>query len=129
MSNTQAKPRNYNLITPEVIAEFKAMRATMGNGSAVVREVIPEILKPGDRAWRIKKKSEDMENTPAVQFIDDSLQQIGKDAVQRLGHLVNSTNESVATKNVHYTIDHIRGQATKKSVTLTGKINIQNALD
>lgn len=118
--------RHYNRITPANIAIFKATEVELGNGSAAIRKLIPNHRNVGDRAFMIRKKAE-VQST--VDYIDKQLQQIGIAAVDRLGELVNSSNESVATKNVHYSIDHIRGQATKKSITLTGKLNIQNVLD
>ncbi len=126
MSNITKRSYVHRKITPQVIAQFKAFQAVYGNGTRAIEELEPNTLSAKDRAYRITKKDE-KQNTEL--FIDDQLQRIGIDAVNRLGMLVNSTNEAIATKNVHFSIDHIRGQATKKSINVTGKFNIQNVLD
>lgn len=97
-----------------------------GNGTNAVRSTEDQYFSPEQRAFQIKKKSKGVATS---QFIDDKLEQIGVDAINRLGELVNSTDEKVAQKSTHYTIDHIRGQATKKTISLTGKLNIQSVLD
>lgn len=118
--------RPYRRITPATVAQHRAQVLLHGNGSRAVDYQTPGYLNPGDRAYRLQKKSEGI---ATGQFIDDNLEQIGVDAIHRLGDLVNSTDERIAQKSVHYTIDHIRGQATKKSISLTGKLNIQSVLD
>lgn len=124
-TKTTKIPRVYRKITKAEIAAHEAAVALTGNGSAAQRYINPSILAPSARAFKIVRKSKTVDTS---QFIDDQLQQIGVDAVNRLGKLINSPNEAVATKNVHYAIDHIRGQATKKSIALTGKINIQDII-
>jgi hypothetical protein len=126
MTTKHKKKRHYNRITPAVIAQFKATEALEGNGSAAVRKLTPEIRNTANRAYQIRIKRDD--ETPE-QFIDDRLQQIAVGAVNRLEELVNSDDESIATRNVKYAIDHIRGQPTKKSISLKLKANIQNVLD
>lgn len=125
--NTEQKPkRQYRKQDAKTVAEFKALAAFHGNGTAAVRAMYPTMLSPSVRAFRLVKKSKEQSTDV---FIDNQLQQIGVDAVNRLGKLINSTNEAIATKNVQYTIDHIRGQATKKSIALTGRVNIQSVID
>lgn len=126
MKTENKKPRAYRRITAKTVAQFKVLEAIHGNGSAAVRELEPTRISPKDRAFRITKKSETQDTNS---YIDDQLQQIGIDAVNKVGKLVHSTNEAIATKNSQYVIDHIRGQATKKSIAITGRINIQNVLD
>lgn len=123
---SKRKPRIYKKITASTLAEFKALRAIEGNATAAVRILEPTRLAPASRAFKIAKKSKEQHT---ADFIDMQLQQIGIDSVNRLGKLVNSSDERVATKNIHYAIDHIRGQATKKSITLSGKIKFQSVLD
>jgi hypothetical protein len=125
-TQSKRKPRVYRKITAAQLAEYKALKALEGNGSAAVRILEPTRLAPKDRAYRLAKKSEAQST---ADFIDSQLQQIGIDSVNRLGKLVNSSDERVATKNVHYAIDHIRGQSTKKSITLSGKLKYQSVLD
>jgi hypothetical protein len=126
METQKKKPRVYRKITAARMAEFKALKAEHGNGTAAIRALEPTRLAPKDRAFHIAKKSETQRT---ADFIDDQLQQIGIDAINRVGKLVNSSDERTATKNSHYVIDHIRGQATKKSITLSGKLKYQSVLD
>jgi hypothetical protein len=120
------KPRVYRKVTAAQLAEFKALKAIYGNGSAAVRALEPTRLAPKDRAFRLAKKSEQQST---ADFIDNQIQQIGVDAINRIGKLVNSTDERVASKNSQYIVDHIRGQSTKKSITLSGKLKYQSVLD
>lgn len=126
MNSETNKPRTYRRITAGTVAEFKALEVATGNGSAAVREQYPETISKGDRAFRIRKNSEKL---PANEFIENQLQQIGIDAVNRLGMLVNSSDEKVAGVNTRYAIDQLRGKAVTKSVSLVGKVNIQSVLD
>lgn len=115
----------YKRITPRTVAQFKAEEALHGNGSAAVRYLESTRIGVKDRAFRIKKKSEEQS---AVDFIDNQLQQIGVDAVNRLGKLVNSTDERVASKMVTYTIDHLRGQAVRRTESKHLQVNIETVL-
>lgn len=118
--------RIYRKITSYEVGVFLGLKALEGNGTKAIRRLGLGYLAPHDRAFKLSRKAEEQDTGT---FIDEKLQQIGVDAVNRVGELVNSTDEAIATKNAHYTIDHIRGQATKKQVTLHGKFNIQNVLD
>lgn len=120
------KPRAYHKITAAQLAQFKALKTLSGNGSAAIRQMQPELLAPHGRAWKMVKKIKEVN---ATEFIDDQLQLIGVDSIQRLGLLVNSTDERVAQKSVHFTIEQIRGKATQKSIALTGKLNVQDVLE
>jgi hypothetical protein len=118
--------RIYKHITPEAVAIHRARALQHGNGTAAVRASDPGYFAPQFRAYKLAKKAKGI---ATAQFIDEQLQQIGVDAIHRIGDLVNSTDERIAQKSSQYVIDHIRGQATKKSISLTGKLNIQNVLD
>lgn len=98
----------------------------MGNGSAAVRALTPSVRAVGNRAFRLRKlaKKED-----ATQFIDNQLQSVAVDGINRIGEAVASPDEKIALKASMYAVDHVRGQATKKSITLHGKANIQSVLD
>lgn len=120
------QPRTYKKITAAQLAEFKALKALHGNGSAAVRALEPTRLAPGQRAYRFVKKGETQQT---ADYIDNQIQQIGVDAINRIGKLVNSSDERVASKNSQYIVDHIRGQATKKSISLSGKLKFQSVLD
>lgn len=127
MKTTQtSKPkRQYRRVTPSEVANHKALVALYGNGAAAVRAVYPTMLDPSKRAFRIVKKSQDM-NT--LDYIDDQLQQIGQDAVQRIGKMVNSSDEKVATKNSHYVVDQLRGQPIRRSESKHLQLNIEAVL-
>ena len=118
--------RQYHRITPEQVASLEALTALLGNSTAGVRVLTPTVKNPANRAFAIRKKT--VEKSTEV-FIEEQLQQIGVDAVNRLGEVISSPDEKTALKASMYAIDHIRGQATKKSIALTGKLNIQNVLD
>lgn len=126
MTQQNKKPRTYKRITPQTVAEYKALEVLHGNGAQAVRDQYPETLVPKDRAFRIRTKAD---HIAPLEFIDDQLQQIGLDAVNRLGMLVNSSDEKVAGVNTRYVIDQLKGKAVQKSVSLSAKVNIQSVLD
>lgn len=123
--NKPIMPRQYRKVTPAEIAQHKVASAVYGNGTQAVRALYPTMLSPSTRAFRIVQKSA-QQNT--IDFIDDQLQQIGVDAVNRLGKLVNSVDEKVATKNAHYVVDHIRGQAVRRTESKSLQLNIEAVL-
>lgn len=63
------------------------------------------------------------------EYLDMYMQQSAITAANRLEELVNSENEKIATQNVHYVLDHVRGKAVQRSVTAHAKVNIQDLLD
>ena len=63
------------------------------------------------------------------EYLDMYMQQSAITAANRLEQLVNSENEKIATQNVHYVLDHVRGKAVQRSVTAHAKVNIQDLLD
>lgn len=125
MSNNK-QVREYHKITPAQMAKYKALEAILGNGTAAVRKLNPTLLSPKDRAYKIAKKSEKQNTTD---FIDDSLQLIGVDAINRVGMMVNSTDEKIATKNSHYVIDHLRGMPLRRSESKHLALTIEAVLD
>lgn len=127
MKTVTKTKRSYNKVNSSAIARFKAQEiANNGNGAKAVRLLNPELLKPEARAFKLRKKSKE---TNATDFIDDTIQQIGVDAINRVGIMVNSTDERIATKNSHFVIEQIRGKATQKSISLTGKFKLQDVLE
>lgn len=123
--------RPYRQITNDEIARYKVAKLRYGNGTQAVIAIAHALhgtsyLAPHDRSFRILKKAE---KKSTLDFIDEQFQRIGIDAVNRVGQLTNSRDERIATKNSHFVIDHLRGKATQKSISLHGKINIQNILD
>lgn len=119
-------PRQYKRITPTEIAQYKALEAIEGNGAAAVRSYYPTLLKPKERAWKIRTKKVD---TNAVDFIEDSMQQIGIDAIQRVGKMINSSDERIATKNSQFVIDHLRGKAVQRSESKHLNLTIETVLE
>ena len=119
----------YKRITPRVIADFTATELIEGNGTATIRKLEDTRLSPHSRAWRISKKRNELENDNAINFIESSMQQIGKDAIQRVGNMVNSIDERVATKNSHFVIEQLRGKAVQKTEGKHLNINIEAVLD
>lgn len=124
MANKQT--RKYRRITPQTVAEFKVAEHLNGNGSKAVRDLTPGYFNEGNRAFRIRKKAQ---TESSLEYIDNTLQVIGVDAINRLGDLVNSTDEKVAGVNTRYVIDQLKGKAVQKSVNLSAKVNIQSVLD
>lgn len=126
MKSTKNKKRQYKRITRETVSKHKAAELLAGNGSAAVELTDPEYRSRHDRAYRIRKKAENM---PTSQYMNDSLDQIAAEAIQELGELIHSNDEAIRTRNVHYAIDQTRGKAVTKSIAIVGKTNIQSVLD
>lgn len=129
MQNEKPK-RQYKKIKPRDVANHQAQEILSGNATAAVRALEPD-RAGGDnaianRARRIVMKRE---TGTVSEYIDDQLQQIGSEAIDRVSELVQSSDERIATKNAHYVIDQIRGKAVQRSISLTGKLNIQSVLD
>lgn len=122
----QTPKRTYKKITPRTVAQHVAQVALEGNGTQAVRAIDPEYRAPQARAHRIVTKSKDV---AVGEYIENSLEQIGSEAIDRIGELVHSEDERIATKNAHYVVDHIRGKAVQRNISLTGKLNIQSVLD
>ena len=124
--STKTKKRTYKKITPRTVAIHAAHEIVEGNGAAAVRATDPEYRDEYSRANRIARKSN---NETAAEYIDKGLEQISESAMQRVGELVQSRDERIATKNAHFVIEHIRGKAVQRNISLTGKLNIQSVLD
>lgn len=122
----QKQPRVYKRITSRTVALHEATAVLTGNNTEAVRRLEPEYSNPNARAVKIVAKSS-IENTP--EYIDTQLQQIGSEAIDRIGELVHSDDERIATKNSHYVVDHLRGKAVQRSISVTGRLNIQSVLD
>lgn len=120
------KKRIYRQVTPEVIAKFKAAKITEGNGTKAVQLIEPDYPNPSDRAHIISNK---IKTSEVADEIDYNLALMGTMATDRLKELIDSDNEQIATKNVHYVIDHIRGKAINRSITATKTINIEQVVD
>lgn len=66
-------------------------------------------VSKGIRDQTLKKAMKD-----ANQFVQDRFTELLPGAMQRVAELVESDNETVATRNAHYIIDRVAGMATKK---------------
>lgn len=64
-----------------------------------------------------------------MQYIENGLEQIGSEAIDRVGELVHSEDERIATKNAHFVIEHLRGKAVQRNISATVRLNIQSVLD
>jgi hypothetical protein len=126
MNTPNKKPRVYKRITPATVAQFKALEVIEGNGTAAVRRMEDTRIAPSARAFKIVKKSKE---TNSVDYIEDTMQQIGVDAINRVGKMVNSSDERIATKNAHFVIDHLRGKAVQRSESKHLNLTIETVLE
>jgi len=126
MSIRQTPKRVYKKITPRTVANHQAQAVLSGNGTQAVRVTDPEYTAPDARAVRIVAKNRDVN---ALQYIENGLEQIGSEAIDRVGELVHSEDERIATKNAHFVIEHIRGKAVQRNITANVRLNIQSVLD
>ena len=129
MHNIKTNPasrRVYRKITPSVIAKFQAALIMYGSGTAAVRILEPDETDPRRRAWLISTKCKQLGGTD---FLNFQLEQIGVDAINRLGELVHSEDERVATKSVIYVIDQVRGKALQRADNKHTKLTIESVLD
>lgn len=118
--------RVYKRITARTVANHLAQTVISGNATAAVRETEPEYGNHAKRGQRIVAKSRDVS---IGEYLDTSLEQIGVDAIGRVSELVMSSDERIATKNAHFVIEHIRGKAVQRNISVTAKLNIQSVLD
>lgn len=126
MAIQKTNKRPYRRITPRTVANHNAQVLISGNGSAAVRETNPEYKAPERRAYQIVKKSQ---SVSAMEYIENGLEQIGSEAIDRVGELVHSEDERIATKNAHFVIEHLRGKAVQRNISATVRLNIQSVLD
>lgn len=117
--------RQYRRITPSVVAKFEALKAIHGNGTQAVRELEPTTADAKRKAWMIATKSNELN---ASEYVNSKVEQIALEAVERLRELVASPNESIATKNVHYTLDRQGGKAVQRTESKTLVLNIDAIL-
>lgn len=117
--------RIYRKVTPELIADFVAERIRVGNGTKAIRKLEPDQKDPARRAWLLSMKANELK---AGEYIESRLEQIGLDAVERLGELVNSHDEQVAQRSTHFAIEHQVGKAVQRSETKAVNYNIEAVL-
>ncbi len=119
------KKRVYRKVTPEMLAKFQAVKAQTGNASQAVRELEPDRVNPATRAHTIQQQ---LNKGEVSSYIEHQLIELAQPALQRLEELIDSPNDQVATKNVHYVVDHLRGKAINRSISETRTINIETIL-
>lgn len=118
--------RQYKKIRPRDQAALATQELLSGNATAAIRELDPDYKRPDMRAVRIVAKGGAV---LAGEYIDNALEQIGPEAIDKVRELVQSDDQRIATKNSHFVIEHLRGKAVQRSIALTGRLNIQNVLD
>lgn len=120
------KKRIYRIINKEEIANFKATRLLTNNNTEAVQLLEPSrAIGIEDRAYKIAKKA----NISNVEYVDKKLEQIAVQAVQRVQELVSSGDESIATRNSHFVIDHVRGKALQRTENKNLNISIEDILN
>jgi len=123
---TKKTKRQYKKITRTTVALHTARALSQGNNTKAVEQFEPEYKAPSNRGHRIQKKSKEVDT---LTYINNSMEQIAADAMVELEQLIHSPDEKVKGVNVRYAIDHIKGKAVAKTISLTGKVNIQSVLD
>lgn len=117
--------RPYRRITKDVITRHNAEAALVGNGTRAVESLTPEYRAPHRRAYQIVKKGLQVSNS---EYVDTVLEQVAVKAADRLEELVDSTDEAVATRNVHFALEQKRGKAVQKTQSENVNINIETVL-
>ena len=107
------------------MARFRAEEAAQGNGSAAVRIIDNKVKNAGEKATRIRKKSNTA--TPS-EYLTQRIDEIAVQAVDRLEGLVRSNDEAIATRNVHFVIEQQRGKAVQKNENRNLNFNIEAVL-
>lgn len=131
MDTPQNKPeprkpkRRYRKITPTTIARLQAEIAIQGNATAAIRSLEPDSQSPAVRGNSILNKPV---ATSGAAYIEQYFQQIASDAVELVGSAIRSVDEKIALKAAMFTIDHVRGQAVKRSESRSIKVSIETVL-
>ena len=126
MSYKRKTNRPYRTVTPATVAKFEAAIMTEDNATEAVKAIEPKVTDPSRRAWLIKERSKELD---AGEYIDNKLQRIAIDAVERVESMVQSADERIATKNAHFVIDHVRGKALQRSESRSINLNIESVLE
>lgn len=113
--------RKYHKITQKDIAEFTINRIVSGNSTSAVLKTTDEYKAPHDRGYRLLKKSED-----SIKYVDDKMIELSVSAINRVGEMIESKDESIATRNSHYILDHVKGKATQKNININTNMTIDD---
>jgi len=117
--------RTWRKVTPQVVAKHQAQVTLSGNGTRAITDTTDEYDAPHMRANYILNVSKELA-TP--DYIEEALQQIGRDAMQVLGNSVNSSDEAIALRATMYVTDHLRGKAVQRSENKNLNISIESVL-
>lgn len=120
------KKRIYRVINQQEIANFKATRLLTNNNTEAVQLLEPtRVVGISARATKINRKVQESN----VDYVDKKLQEIAVNAVERVQELVGSEDESIATRNSHFVIDHVRGKALQRTENKNLNITIEDILN
>ena len=126
MSYKRKTNRPYRKVTVATIAKHEAKSIELGSGARAVEALEPDEKEARQRAWLINNKKRQLD---VGEYVDSQLQQIATEAVERVGTMVQSADERIATKNAHFVIDHVRGKALQRSETKHLNLNIEAVLE
>ena len=122
----KSKPRTYRKITDKDLIEFERLKLLHGNNTATVRAMYKDEVNPSSRGFHLARK---LKQQSASEYIEKGLQQMAEPALKRVGEMVNSGDERIATRNAHFVIDHVRGKAVQRTESKNVNLNIQTVLD
>ena len=117
--------RPYRKVTAQTIAIHRAQTLAQGSGTRAVQALHDDYDAPEQRSSYILNVSQDLATSD---YIEEAMQQIGKDAMQVLGNSVNSTDEAIALRATMYVTDHLRGKAVQRSENKNLNISIESVL-
>lgn len=109
-----------------MIAQYKVTEALEGNGTAAVEVLEPDSLSPHDKAYRIRKKSEELEG---ALYVDKQLDKVAITAMNRVKEIVQSDDERTALKASMFVIDHVRGKAVQRTENKNFNLTIEGVLE
>lgn len=121
--------RPYNQITPIEVARFQAETAITHNRTDAVRNLYPELQSPKDRAFRLASRANALAQGDAKGYVENRMTELVVEAIDRVGELIDSPNEVVAGTNARYLIDHVQGQAVKRSINRNENITLEALLN
>lgn len=118
--------RKYRKITPATIARFNAEKALQGNGSAAVRVLEPDSIDPSSRAYKITRQGQEVDSSD---YVEERLEQISEQAIDRIESVVNSTDTASALNASKFVIEQRRGKAVQRNINHNTNLNIQAVLE
>lgn len=96
-----------------------------GNGTRAVVTLEPDSKKPSQRASDIRSKQGQI---VGAAYIDETLVELARPAIDRVRSMIQSADERIATKNAHFVIDHVRGKALQRSENKNYNLTIEAVL-